>query len=134
MAVEVVFETHSTSEDNERGAASGWAHSRLSETGRRQAKELGARRRHDGIAAVFSSDLRRAVETAEVAFEGALPVLLDWRLRECDYGDMTQMPVGEVHAASARAGRPALAGPAGGSAQARAPGCRQGLHGPASRG
>jgi 2,3-bisphosphoglycerate-dependent phosphoglycerate mutase len=85
--IQIVFETHATSEDNERGAASGWAHSRLSTLGRQQAEELGQRRRDDALSAVFSSDLRRAVETAEVAFEGtAIPILLDWRLRECDYG------------------------------------------------
>ena len=88
MATIIVFETHALSEDNERGVASGWAPSRLSERGRRLAEELGERRRSDGIAAVFSSDLRRAVETAAIAFPpGTLPVLLDWRLRECDYGD-----------------------------------------------
>lgn len=88
MATTIVFETHALSEDNERGVASGWAHSRLSERGRRLAGELGERRRNDGIAVVFSSDLRRAVETTEIAFpSGRPPVLLDWRLRECDYGD-----------------------------------------------
>jgi 2,3-bisphosphoglycerate-dependent phosphoglycerate mutase len=90
VATNVVFETHALSEDNERGVASGWAHSRLSGRGRRQAEELGERRRRDGIAAVFSSDLGRAVETAVIAFPpGTVPVLLDWRLRECNYGDLT---------------------------------------------
>jgi alpha-ribazole phosphatase/probable phosphoglycerate mutase len=96
LVIEVVFETHSTSEDNERGAASGWSHSRLSALGREQAGRLGARRRDDGLAAVFSSDLRRAVETAELAFAGSgLPLLLDWRLRECDYGDRNGGPAAE---------------------------------------
>jgi 2,3-bisphosphoglycerate-dependent phosphoglycerate mutase len=90
--IHVVFETHSISEDNERGAASGWSHSRLSPRGRELARELG-RRRHDGIDAVFSSDLRRAVETAELAFaDAATPILLDWRLRECDYGQENAGP------------------------------------------
>jgi alpha-ribazole phosphatase/probable phosphoglycerate mutase len=94
--ITIVFETHSMSEDNERGAASGWAPGRLSAEGRRQARELGGRRRDDGITAVFSSDLRRAVETAEVAFaDSGIPVLLDWRLRECDYGDHTGAPARE---------------------------------------
>jgi broad specificity phosphatase PhoE len=83
----IVFESHALSEDNERGVASGWAHSRLSERGHRLAEELGERRRSDGIAAAFSSDLGRAVETTVIALPpGTLPILLDWRLRECDYG------------------------------------------------
>lgn len=98
MAIQVVFETHSTSEDNDQGIASGWAHSRLSEAGREQALRLGARRRNDEIAVVFASDLDRAVETASIAFEGtSIPVLLDWRLRECDYGEKTRMSVDDLH-------------------------------------
>jgi 2,3-bisphosphoglycerate-dependent phosphoglycerate mutase len=94
--IEVVFETHQLSEDNERGAASGWAHSCLAGEGRRLARQMGARRRDDRIAAVFSSDLRRAAETAEVAFGGSeVPLLLDWRLRECDYGDRNGGPAHE---------------------------------------
>ncbi len=94
--IQVVFETHSISADNERGAASGWNHSRLSPRGRELARGLGQRRRSDGIDAVFSSDLRRAAETAEIAFaETGIPVLLDWRLRECDYGQLNAAPVAE---------------------------------------
>ena len=89
MSVQVVFETHSTSEDNEAGIATGWLPGRLSEGGREQARELGERRRDDGISVVFTSDLRRAVETAEIAFDGwSLPVVADERLRECDYGGL----------------------------------------------
>jgi broad specificity phosphatase PhoE len=93
MTVDVVYETHSTSIDNERGIATGWLGGRLSATGREQARQLGARRREDGIDVVFASDLNRAVETAQVAFtDSGIPVLLDWRLRECDYGRMNGMP------------------------------------------
>jgi 2,3-bisphosphoglycerate-dependent phosphoglycerate mutase len=46
------------------------------------------RRCNDGIGAVFTSDLRRAAQTAEIAFgETDVPILYDWRLRECDFGD-----------------------------------------------
>jgi 2,3-bisphosphoglycerate-dependent phosphoglycerate mutase len=99
MATVLVFETHSWSEDNDRGVATGWLPGRLSARGRRLAAELGQRRRDDGIAAVFTSDLRRAAETAEIAFRGAsVPVLHDWRLRECDYGVGNGMPVAELRA------------------------------------
>jgi 2,3-bisphosphoglycerate-dependent phosphoglycerate mutase len=99
VAIELVFETHSTSEDNEQGRATGWLPGRLSDRGRVQAQDLGRRRRDDGIAAVFSSDLGRAVETASIAFsEPAVPVLYDWRLRECDYGQRNGMPAPQMHA------------------------------------
>ena len=89
MTIEVVYETHSFSEDNERRIATGWLPGRLSERGREAARSLGQRRRENGIAAVFCSDLRRAVETAELAFDGSpIPILHDWRLRECDYGEL----------------------------------------------
>jgi len=97
--IQVVYETHSTSTDNEVGIATGWAPGRLSETGRRQARELGERRRRDGIEAVLTSDLRRAVETAEIAFAGSgIPVQKDARLRECDYGALTGVPVDRLAA------------------------------------
>lgn len=100
MAIELVFETHSTTVDNEDGHTTGWLPGELSDQGRVQAVQLGRRRGDDGITAVFSSDLARAVETASVAFsKAALPVLHDWRLRECDYGQRNGMPVAELHAA-----------------------------------
>jgi 2,3-bisphosphoglycerate-dependent phosphoglycerate mutase len=94
--VEIVYETHSISEDNERGFATGWLPGRLSARGRELAARLGERRRDDGIDAVFTSDLRRAVETATIAFAGtSIQMLHDWRLRECDYGERNGMPVAE---------------------------------------
>ena len=57
----------------------------------------------DGISTVFSSDLRRAVETAEIAFaDTPIPILLDWRLRECDYGTRNGA-LSETHASDRRA-------------------------------
>jgi 2,3-bisphosphoglycerate-dependent phosphoglycerate mutase len=100
MAVALVFETHCTTVDNECGRATGWLPGQLSEQGQAQARQLGERRRDDGIAAVFSSDLARAAQTAAIAFDGStIPVLHDWRLRECDYGKRNGMPVAELHSA-----------------------------------
>ena len=97
MAVHVFFETHSISEDNETGAASGWNHSRLSPRGRELAAERRARYADADLAVVLCSDLRRARETAELAFgDGPIPTLLDWRLRECDYGEGNGGPA-DVH-------------------------------------
>jgi 2,3-bisphosphoglycerate-dependent phosphoglycerate mutase len=101
MSIQIVFETHSITEDNEGGIATGWNHGRLSEKGRLLARELGARRRNDGIQVIFTSDLRRAVETVEIAFgASSVPILHDWRLRECDYGDQNgRLSSSDLHGA-----------------------------------
>jgi 2,3-bisphosphoglycerate-dependent phosphoglycerate mutase len=97
MSIDLVFETHSTTEDNENGIATGWNPGRLSPEGRRQARQLGARRRDDGLSAIFTSDLARAIETVRIAFERThVPVLHDWRLRECNYGLLNGTPVGDL--------------------------------------
>jgi 2,3-bisphosphoglycerate-dependent phosphoglycerate mutase len=99
VSIEIVFETHSTSTDNERWIATGWLDGRLSRKGRRQAKEIGERHQEREIVAVFTSDLARAVETAEIAFRPAgIPIFHDWRLRECDYGDLNGGPVAKLEA------------------------------------
>ena len=97
--LEIVFETHAWSVDNERGIATGWLHGRLSDEGRRGAEELGRRRRDDGLTAVYTSDLARAFETTEIAFAGSdLPIFRDARLRECNYGELNGAPVAELDA------------------------------------
>ena len=101
--LEMIFETHSISLDNERGIATGWNDGALSEAGKRLALELGARHRAQLPAAVFTSDLGRAVETAEIAFgTREVPIFQDERLRECDYGELTAMPVELLEAERAR--------------------------------
>jgi 2,3-bisphosphoglycerate-dependent phosphoglycerate mutase len=95
--VRIVFETHSLTVDNERGLATGWLGGALSARGRDLAEELGERRRDDGIDTVFVSDLARAVETAEIAFAATgIPVRLDWRLRELDYGELNGAPADAI--------------------------------------
>ena len=97
--IELVYETHSLTTDNEAGIATGWIPGLLSERGRAAAQALGERRRDDGIEVVFTSDLRRAVKTAEIAFAGSgLPVRQDPRLRECNYGELNGRPVAELDA------------------------------------
>src|SRR5690348_8280551 len=97
MAVEIIYETHSLTTDNETGFATGWLPGQLSENGRRLAHALGERYRGDSIAAVFVSDLQRAVETAGIAFATSdIPVYQDGRLRECNYGALNGMPVARL--------------------------------------
>jgi alpha-ribazole phosphatase/probable phosphoglycerate mutase len=97
VAVSVIYETHSLTSDNDAGRATGWLPGTLSREGRVLAAERGGRRRTDNITAVFTSDLQRAVETAEIAFAGTnIPQLKDWRLCECNYGVLDGAPLAEV--------------------------------------
>ncbi len=65
MTVEIIYETHSITTDNEAGIATGWLPGRLSEQGLQQARELGERRRKGGLAVVFSS--RRTHSSARIS-------------------------------------------------------------------
>lgn len=97
------YSPHMTSVDNETGHASGHADVPLSPLGRQRAQELGQHYASVELHATFCSDLQRAVETARIAFAGrVLPLAPDARLREYDYGDLTQHPVAEVEAEFAR--------------------------------
>lgn len=99
----IYYSPHSTSVDNEARRASGHADVPLSAVGCEQARELGRHYADKALAAVFCSDLQRASATAEIVFSGrGLPIMLDARLREYDYGNMTQYPVAQVEAEFAR--------------------------------
>lgn len=90
----------------------GWTDTPLNDTGRRQARELAERVAGEGIASLWSSDLSRARETAEIV--GArlgLSATLDARLREGNRGrweghlmDEIQRAEPERYAAWRRAG------------------------------
>ena len=95
--ISLLYSPHMTSVDNEAGRASGYADVPLSALGRERAAELGRFYASETLDVVFHSDLNRATATAEIAFAGRdLPLLPDPRLRECDYGDLTQSPVAVI--------------------------------------
>ena len=93
----VLFECHATSLDNEGGLASGNFDVELSELGRKQAREMRERYRIRKPSAIYTSDLKRAMDTAALAFE--LPAICDVRLRECDYGTWTRCRVEQMESA-----------------------------------
>ena len=89
--VTIIFESHSTSIDNEAKKASGWNDIDLSELGMKQADELALRYADRNIDAIFTADLQRAYKTAvPTAKARFIPMYIDQRLRGCDYGELTQ--------------------------------------------
>ena len=92
----------------------------LDETGRAQAHELAERAAEHGFAALWSSTLLRARETAEVvAAKIGLEPKEDARLMETDAGDWADRPFSEIQAESPElfakfvAGDPSFAFPGG---------------------
>lgn len=90
--IEIIFEAHGTTFDNEAHLASGHNDVALSPLGIQQSKEMGERYKDDHFDAIFCSDLQRAYNSAEIGFGDKWPIIKDARLRECDYGDFTQKP------------------------------------------
>lgn len=97
--ITIIFETHSTTFDNENHVSSGHFEAELSPLGIKQSGELGDRYKDVNIDAIFCSDLQRSFNTANIAFPGRnIPIIKDFRLRECDYGNLTRHPSSEVDA------------------------------------
>jgi len=90
--IEIIFEAHGTTFDNEAHLASGHNDVALSPLGIKQSKEMGERYKDDHFDAIFCSDLQRSYKSAEIGFGSKWPIIKDARLRECDYGDFTQKP------------------------------------------
>jgi broad specificity phosphatase PhoE len=66
--VDITYFVHCTTTDNQAHLATGWLPGELSEAGREQAKKLGEQAADKHFDIVFCSDLRRAVDTANLGF------------------------------------------------------------------
>lgn len=88
---------HGVTEWNRDGRAQGMADIDLDEEGRRQADAVAATMASFDIDAVFSSDLKRAVHTAEpIAERHGLEVVQDADFREVDQGEWTGLTTEEI--------------------------------------
>lgn len=94
----IIFEAHGTTFDNEEKLFSGQYDVELSPLGIEQSKEMGERYKGEHFDAIFCSDLKRAYNSAELAFGDRFPIIKDERLRECNVGDWTRRLHSEVTA------------------------------------
>jgi len=92
VTIKITYFVHGATIDNETGLATGWAGGELSEVGIKQAKDLGDLVADQHFDVIFCSDLKRAVDSAELGFSGKYKIIPDARLRECNYGDFTRQP------------------------------------------
>jgi len=86
--VKITYFVHGTTMDNEKKISTGQQQGELSELGIKQSKELVKKILNKKFDAVFSSDLKRAVDSAKITFGKKHKIILDKRLRECNYGDL----------------------------------------------
>jgi broad specificity phosphatase PhoE len=90
---------HGQSVANAQGRIQGQFDSPLNDRGRAQARALAQRLEQEAwnLAALYASDLQRAAETARiVAQQFDAPLTLDLRLREYDFGILTNLSWNEI--------------------------------------
>ena len=87
MKTNVVYFVHGTTVDNTAGKCSGWKQAELTNLGKKRAIKLGEIRNDTHFDVIFTSDLIRAIDSANLAFPNVKKIQ-DKRLRECNYGDL----------------------------------------------
>ena len=87
MSIYLTYFVHGTTTDNESGVSSGWSDVGLSELGIRQSIDLTGKIGDKKFDAIFCSDLRRALRSAQLTFGEKVTIIPDQRLRECNYGE-----------------------------------------------
>lgn len=87
--IKIIYFVHGTTTDNAVKLCSGWKEAMLNDLGKEQAFNLGnvSRKRGDEFDVMFTSDLKRAIDSANIAFP-EIEKITDDRLRECNYGDL----------------------------------------------
>jgi broad specificity phosphatase PhoE len=94
---ELLLVRHGETDWNRDGRYQGHADQPLNDAGREQARELARRLRDVDLDAVYTSDLRRAAETAEIIVEGRdVPVVRERGLREVDVGSWSGLTRAEI--------------------------------------
>ena len=92
MSIKITYFVHGTTTDNEKNISSGWYDVLLSEIGIQQSIDLWDKIKDKRFDVVFCSDLKRAIQSAELAFKGKVEIIKDKRLRECNYGKYNAQP------------------------------------------
>ena len=98
--MQVILLRHGETDWNLQGRCQGSTDLELNEIGLRKAREVAASLRAERIDAVYCSDLRRAVQTADAICQGrSLKVMTDGDLRELDHGEFEGLTFAQIRAA-----------------------------------
>jgi broad specificity phosphatase PhoE len=95
--MQIVLVRHGATDWNLEHRCQGSTDRALSETGVRQAEEIAIRLRAETVHGVYSSDLTRARQTAElIGQQHGLPVEIETRIRELDHGQLEGLTFAEI--------------------------------------
>ena len=86
IQTKIIYFVHGTTYDNATEKCSGWKQVQLNELGKEQAKKLGETTKDLKFDVIFTSDLVRAIDSANIAWPN-VEKIQDERLRECNYGE-----------------------------------------------
>ena len=92
----ITYFVHGTTVDNELGLSTGWYDTELSKLGIKQSRELKKLIKGKRFDIVYCSDLKRAVDSANLTFGDTVKIIQDIRLREVNYGDLTRTKSEEI--------------------------------------
>jgi broad specificity phosphatase PhoE len=114
VATTLLLARHGETDWNRERRWQGHAEIELNETGRAQARALAGELAADPPSAVYTSDLSRSRETAEIVAQAiGLPFTIDPRLREVDVGEWSGLTWPEVEMRFPEGARRRLAGGTG---------------------
>ena len=95
--MEILLVRHGATDWNLEGRCQGSSDRHLSDVGVRQAEQIGALLSAEEIHAIYSSHLRRAVQTAEyISQPHKLPVLIEKDVRELDHGALEGLTFNQI--------------------------------------
>ena len=97
MSVEVLLVRHGATDWNLQGRCQGATDRELNAVGIRQAEEIAATLTRESIHAIYSSDLKRAQQTAQlISRPHNLPVRIEQDVRELDHGALEGLTFNEI--------------------------------------
>lgn len=96
--MKLIITRHGETEENKKKIVQGHLPGKLSELGIEQGKKLAFRLKNEKIDIIYSSDLRRAADTAKfiAEYHKDIPLVFTKELRERDYGNISGKKLSEV--------------------------------------
>lgn len=97
--MKIIIVRHGETEENAAGIIQGQSHGKLSKNGIEQVKRVGERLKDEKIDYIYTSDLKRAVDTAKEIhkYHKEIPLIKRKEIREMDYGKLQDKQKDEIN-------------------------------------